>query len=50
MEWAVVAAREAMGADTDWSTVWVHLGLLAAAALFMGLLSTRAFRTYRKQA
>lgn len=50
MEWAVVAAREAMGAHTDWSTVWAHLGLLAAAALVMGSLSTRAFHTYRKQA
>lgn len=50
MEWAVVAAREAMGPRADWNTVWAHLGLLAAAALVMGLLSTRAFRTYRKQA
>ncbi|MCI2420203.1 ABC transporter permease [Saccharopolyspora sp. K220] len=50
MKWAVVAARGAMLAHTDWSTVWAHLGLLTAAALVMGLLSTRAFRTYRTSA
>ncbi|WP_307805297.1 ABC transporter permease [Streptomyces spirodelae] len=50
VEWAVVAARDSMGTHTDWTTVWVHLGRLAMAALVMGLLSTRAFRTYRKQA
>ncbi|MGI5350562.1 ABC transporter permease [Streptomyces sp. CA-250714] len=48
VEWAVVAARQAMLARTDWSTVWAHLGLLAVAALVMGLLATRAFRAYRK--
>jgi hypothetical protein len=31
-------------------SVWAYLGLLAGAALVMGLLSTRAFRPYRKQA
>ncbi|MFG1679631.1 ABC transporter permease [Nonomuraea sp. NPDC049269] len=48
MELAVVAARQAMLARTDWSTVWTHLGLLTAAVLVMGFLATRAFRTYRK--
>ncbi|WP_326686948.1 ABC transporter permease [Streptomyces sp. NBC_01795] len=48
VEWAVVAARQAMLAHTDWSMVWTRLGLLAAAALVMGLLATRAFRAYRK--
>jgi ABC-2 type transport system permease protein len=50
VEWAVTAAREAMLAHTDWSTVWGHLGLLAATASVMGLLSTGAFRAYRKAA
>ncbi|MDF4252156.1 ABC transporter permease [Streptomyces sp. WMMB303] len=50
VEWAVDVAREAMGAHPDRSTVGARLRLLAAAALVMGLLSTRAFRTYRKQA
>ncbi|MGP3987255.1 ABC transporter permease [Streptomyces sp. 3N207] len=48
VEWAVVAARQAMLVHTDWTKVGVHLGLLAAAALVMGFLATQAFRTYRK--
>ncbi|MFI0411138.1 ABC transporter permease [Actinomadura sp. 3N508] len=48
MQWAVTASREAMLDHIDWSTVWVHLGLLAAAAVVMGLVSTRAFRVYQK--
>ncbi|GAA2661895.1 ABC transporter permease [Streptomyces aculeolatus] len=50
VEWAVTAAREALGAGTDWGTVLGHLGLLAATALAMGLLSVRAFRSYRNRA
>jgi ABC-2 type transport system permease protein len=50
VEWAVVAAREALGLGTDWGTVWGHLGLLAATALVTGLLATRAFRAYRMRA
>ncbi|MGH3239423.1 MAG: ABC transporter permease [Spirillospora sp.] len=50
VEWAVAAAREAMLANPDWSSVWTHLALLAATALAMGLLTTRAFHTYRKAA
>jgi len=48
VQWAVAAAREAMGVHTDWSTVWTHLGLLTATALAMGLLATRAFRAHQK--
>ncbi|TYB45316.1 ABC transporter permease [Actinomadura chibensis] len=50
VEWAVAASREAMLAHPDWSAVTARLGLLAAAALVMGLLSTRAFRAYRNSA
>lgn len=50
VEWAVDAARQAMLAHTDWATVWTRLGLLAAVALAMGLLATRAFGAYRKSA
>ncbi|TYK52837.1 ABC transporter permease [Actinomadura decatromicini] len=50
VEWAVAAAREAMLAHPDWSTVSARLGLLAAAAVATGLLSTRAFHTYRNSA
>ena len=33
---------------TDWGAVWSHLGLLAALALVMAWLGTRAFRTYQR--
>ncbi|MET4158596.1 ABC transporter permease [Agromyces sp. PvR057] len=50
-EWAVVAGREALlSADPDWATVWTDLGYLAAFALVLGWLSTRAFRVYQRSA
>jgi ABC-2 type transport system permease protein len=48
VDWAVVAAREALSAGTDWGAVWGRLGLLAALALVMAWLGTRAFRTYQR--
>ncbi len=48
VDWAVVASRSALSAGTDWGTVWSHLGLLAALALVMAWLGTRAFRTYQR--
>jgi ABC-2 type transport system permease protein len=48
VDWAVVASREALSAGTDWSAVWERLGLLAALALVMAWLGTRAFRTYQR--
>jgi ABC-2 type transport system permease protein len=48
VDWAVVASREALSAGTDWSAVWSRLGLLAALALVMAWLGTRAFRTYQR--
>ncbi|WP_148591686.1 ABC transporter permease [Streptomyces sp. WAC01526] len=50
VEWAVVAARQAMSAPGDGSTVLSCLGLLTVAVLVMGFLATRAFRAYRKAA
>ncbi|MFJ9416337.1 ABC transporter permease [Streptomyces sp. NPDC101227] len=50
LEWAVVAARQAMVPGTDRGTTGAHLGMLAAAAVVMGFLATRAFRAYRKSA
>ncbi|GAA2079083.1 ABC transporter permease [Streptomyces albiaxialis] len=50
VEWAVTAAREANGAHPDPSVVGIRLALLAAAALATALLSTRAFRAYRRSA
>ena len=48
VDWAVVASREALSPGTDWSVVAGRLGLLAALALVMAWLSTRAFRTYQR--
>lgn len=49
-DWAVTVAREALGSAPDWSSVWTHLGLLAAATLVMSWLATQAFRTRQRSA
>jgi ABC-2 type transport system permease protein len=48
VDWAVVASREALSADPDWTMVWTRLGLLAALATLMAWLATRAFGTYQR--
>ncbi len=48
VDWAVVASRQALSPGTDWSVVAGRLGLLAALALVMAWLATRAFRTYQR--
>ncbi|MFF0339011.1 ABC transporter permease [Kribbella sp. NPDC004875] len=48
VDWATVAARGALAADPDWSSVWRHCGYLLAFTLIVGWLSTRAFRTYQR--
>jgi ABC-2 type transport system permease protein len=48
VDWAVVASREALSANPDWSSVWGHLGLLAALACTMAWLATRAFGSYQR--
>ena len=48
VDWAVVAAREALGTGTDWTAVWSRLGLLAALAGVMAWWATRAFRSYQR--
>jgi ABC-2 type transport system permease protein len=48
VDWAVVASREALSAAPDWSEVWSRLGLLAAVAMVMALLATRAFGAYQR--
>lgn len=50
VNWAVVAARQALSATVDWSSVLSHLGALAVFALVCGWLSTRAFRSYTRSA
>ena len=46
LDWAVVVSRETLAAGTDWAAVWPRLGALAAAAVVMGWLATRAFGAY----
>ncbi|MFZ0158675.1 MAG: ABC transporter permease [Kineosporiaceae bacterium] len=48
VDWAVVAARQALRTGTDWSVVGTRLGLLAAAATVMTALATRAFAAYQR--
>ncbi|MGY1808959.1 ABC transporter permease [Blastococcus sp. SYSU D00669] len=48
VDWAVVAAREALSSGTDWAVVWSRLGLLTALAAVMAWLATRAFGAYQR--
>jgi ABC-2 type transport system permease protein len=48
VDWAVVAARQALQPGTDWAMVWGRLGLLVAAAAVMAVLATRAFTIYQR--
>ena len=48
VDWAVVAAREALSPATDWGAVWPRLGLLVALAAVMAWLATRAFGSYQR--
>jgi ABC-2 type transport system permease protein len=48
VNWAAVAARESLSASPDWSSVAWHSLYLLAFTLFVGYLSTRAFRTYQR--
>jgi len=48
VDWAVVAAREALSADPAWGGVFARLGGLLAVAVATGLVATRAFRSYQR--
>lgn len=50
MEWAVAASRSAMSANQDRPGIALHLVLLALLAAVLGLVATRAFRTYQRSA
>jgi ABC-2 type transport system permease protein len=47
VDWAAVAAREALTSTPDWGLIGRDLGLLLALMLVMAWLATRAFRTYQ---
>lgn len=48
VNWGVVAAREAILPGTDWSSVGLHLGLLAALSAATAAFATWAFRVYQR--
>jgi ABC-2 type transport system permease protein len=48
VDWATIAARQALSANPDWSSVTRHSACLLAFTLFVAWLSTRAFRTYQR--
>ncbi len=49
-EWAVIVGREALSAAPDWTSIWVHVGLLSALTVVMAALATSAFRVYQRSA
>ncbi|GAB3586102.1 ABC transporter permease [Leifsonia lichenia] len=49
-EWAVIVGRQALSAHPDWSSLWGHVGLLAALTVVMAALATSAFRAYQRSA
>jgi ABC-2 type transport system permease protein len=48
VDWAAIAARQALSANPDWSSVARHSLYFLAFTLFVAWLSTRAFRTYQR--
>jgi ABC-2 type transport system permease protein len=48
VDWAVVASRAALSANVDWGVVSSRVGGLAAAAIVMAWLATRAFGSYQQ--
>ena len=48
VDWATVAARQALAADPDWGAALPRLGLLAGLALVMAWLAARAFGAYQR--
>jgi ABC-2 type transport system permease protein len=50
VNWSVEAAREALGAHTDWNFVLIRIAGLLAFAAVSAVLATRAFRAYQRSA
>ncbi len=48
VDWATVAARQSLSADPQWGAVLPRLGLLAALAVVLAWLATRAFGSYQR--
>ena len=49
VNWGVVASRRVVLPATDWSSVGVHLGLLAALTVATAAFATLTFRVYQRQ-
>jgi ABC-2 type transport system permease protein len=47
-EWAVEAARGALGARANWAEILTHVAFLTVFALITAGLATRAFRAYQR--
>lgn len=48
VNWAVLAGREALGDDPDWSFIGIRLGALLILAIGCAVLSTLTFRAYQR--
>jgi ABC-2 type transport system permease protein len=48
VDWAVVAGREALAADPDWSAVWPRLLALLGFLVVCSIAASRAFRLYQR--
>lgn len=48
LDWAVVVSREALSATPNWAAIWPRLGALAALAVVMSWLATKAFALYQR--
>lgn len=48
VNWGVDAARQVVLPGTDWGSVGLHMGLLAALTVAMAALATWTFRVYQK--
>jgi ABC-2 type transport system permease protein len=48
VNWGVIAAREPVLPGTDWGSVGLHLGLLAALTVVTAAFATWAFRVYQR--
>ena len=48
VNWGVISAREVVLRGTDWTAVWLHLGLLFGLSVATAAFATWTFRAYQK--
>ena len=48
LNWGVIAAREPVLPGTDWASIGVHLGYLAALTVATTAFATWTFRAYQR--